>query len=98
MPVTSSTSFVMRIIRAAEAVLLPDTALHTAALVEEAEELAGKKVLTSNQVTMWGAVDLTLWSGTAPRLGSIVPPSSLSHSASVPNHRRKSRHPGDERS
>ncbi|MGR8010384.1 maleate cis-trans isomerase family protein [Streptomyces hypolithicus] len=37
----------------ADAVLLPDTALHTAAYVAELEEALGKPVLTANQVTVW---------------------------------------------
>lgn len=37
----------------AEAVLLPDTALHTAAWLDELEEAVGKPVLTANQVSVW---------------------------------------------
>jgi maleate cis-trans isomerase len=37
----------------AEAVLLPDTALHTVAWLEELEHDLGKPVLTANQVTAW---------------------------------------------
>lgn len=37
----------------AEALLIPDTALHTAALLEELERLTAKPVLTANQVTFW---------------------------------------------
>jgi maleate cis-trans isomerase len=37
----------------AEAVLLPDTALHTIAWLEQLEEAVGKPVLTANQVTAW---------------------------------------------
>lgn len=40
----------------AEAVLVPDTALHTAAWLEELEDALGKPVLTANQVTMWEAL------------------------------------------
>ncbi len=36
----------------AEAVLLPDTALHTAGYLTELEETLGKPVLTANQVTV----------------------------------------------
>lgn len=43
---------------AAEAILLPDTALHTAAWMEDLEAAAGKPVLTANQVTMWKALRL----------------------------------------
>ena len=37
----------------AEAVLLPDTALHTVAWLEELEARLGKPVLTANQVSVW---------------------------------------------
>ncbi|MEV6652378.1 decarboxylase [Streptomyces sp. NPDC051219] len=42
----------------AEAVLLPDTALHTAAHLAELEEAVGKPVLTANQVTVWEGLRL----------------------------------------
>ncbi|MEU0391345.1 decarboxylase [Streptomyces sp. NPDC006208] len=42
----------------AEAVLLPDTALHTVAHLEELEEALGKPVLTANQVTVWEGLRL----------------------------------------
>ncbi len=38
---------------AAEAILLPDTALHTVAFLDELEAAVGKTVLTANQVTVW---------------------------------------------
>jgi hypothetical protein len=37
----------------AEAILVPDTALHTVAWLEQLEAAAGKPVLTANQVTFW---------------------------------------------
>jgi len=37
----------------ADAVLLPDTALHTVAWLQELEERLGKPVLTANQVSVW---------------------------------------------
>jgi maleate cis-trans isomerase len=37
----------------AEAVLLPDTALHTVAWLDELEQRLGKPVLTANQVSVW---------------------------------------------
>ncbi|MFD3657313.1 maleate cis-trans isomerase family protein [Streptomyces sp. 24-1644] len=55
----------------AEAVLLPHTALHTAAYVRELEELLGKPVLTANQVTVWEGlrlVDRRIWE---PALGAL---------------------------
>ncbi|MDE2728241.1 MAG: decarboxylase [Gemmatimonadota bacterium] len=42
----------------AEAVLIPDTALHTAAFLHDLETAVGKTVLTANQVTMWEALRL----------------------------------------
>ena len=42
----------------ADAVLVPDTALHTIAYLTELETEAGKPVLTSNQVTMWEGLRL----------------------------------------
>lgn len=42
----------------AEAVLVPDTALHTAAWLEDLEARVGKPVLTANQVTFWEALRL----------------------------------------
>lgn len=38
---------------AAEAILVPDTALHTVAALPDLERAAGKVVLTANQVTAW---------------------------------------------
>jgi len=42
----------------AEAVLLPETALHTAGMVGRLAALVGKPVLTATQVTLWQALDL----------------------------------------
>jgi maleate isomerase len=42
----------------ADAVLVPDTAMRTVALVETMEERIGKPVLTANQVTVWEALRL----------------------------------------
>jgi maleate cis-trans isomerase len=44
--------------REAQAVLLPDTALHTVRWLEEIEAAAGKPVLTANQVSVWEALRL----------------------------------------
>ena len=41
-----------------EALLIPDTALHTAGFLPELEAAVGKTVLTANQVTMWEALRL----------------------------------------
>lgn len=42
----------------AQALLVPDTALHTADRIESWERRLGKPVLTANQVTLWGAMTL----------------------------------------
>ena len=42
----------------AEAVLVPDTALHTATVLDKLETVLGKPVLTANQVSMWEALRL----------------------------------------
>lgn len=43
----------------AEAILVPDTALHSAGWIEDLETaVGGKLVLTANQVTMWQALSL----------------------------------------
>ncbi len=51
----------------AEAVLIPDTALHTAGFLSELETAVGKTVLTANQVSMWEA--LRLAKGLVPQSG-----------------------------
>ena len=55
----------------AQAVLLPDTALHTAACVAELEAELGKPVLTANQVTVWEGLRLADRRVNAPRLGAL---------------------------
>ncbi|MEV6107644.1 decarboxylase [Streptomyces sp. NPDC051940] len=56
----------------AEAVLLPDTALHTAAHIPAVEEALGKPVLTANQVTVWEGLRLVGRTvGTRPMLGAL---------------------------
>jgi maleate cis-trans isomerase len=42
----------------ADALLVPDTALHTARWLDELERAVGKPVLTANQVTVWEALRL----------------------------------------
>ncbi|GAB2742851.1 aspartate/glutamate racemase family protein [Salinifilum aidingensis] len=42
----------------AEAVLVPDTAMHSLAWLDELEAAAGKPVLTANQVTVWEGLRL----------------------------------------
>ncbi|MFI5660783.1 decarboxylase [Streptomyces sp. NPDC051684] len=55
----------------ADAVLLPDTALHTAAYVRDLEAELGKPVLTANQVTVWEALRLVDRRVNAPALGAL---------------------------
>ncbi|MET8246216.1 decarboxylase [Streptomyces sp. NPDC005202] len=55
----------------AEAVLLPDTALHTATHIPTLEKDLGKPVLTANQVSVWEALRLTGRRVNAPSLGSL---------------------------
>ncbi|MER5937935.1 decarboxylase [Streptomyces sp. NPDC001928] len=55
----------------ADAVLLPDTALHTAAHIPALERELGKPVLTANQVTVWEALRLTGRRVNAPSLGAL---------------------------
>ncbi|MFF0743103.1 decarboxylase [Streptomyces sp. NPDC004111] len=55
----------------AEAVLLPDTALHTAAHLTELEAELGKPVLTANQVTVWEGLRLTGRRVRAAALGTL---------------------------
>jgi maleate cis-trans isomerase len=55
----------------AQAVLLPDTALHTAAWIEDIEDALGKPVLTANQVTAWEGLRLLDVSVRCPALGRL---------------------------
>ncbi|MGW7254987.1 maleate cis-trans isomerase family protein [Streptomyces sp. NPDC054834] len=55
----------------AEAVVLPDTAWHTAAHVPLLEEALGKPVLTANQVTVWEGLRLADRRVNAPALGAL---------------------------
>lgn len=55
----------------AQAVLLPDTALHTAAWIPEIEDALGKPVLTANQVTVWEGLRLLDRTVTCPALGRL---------------------------
>jgi maleate cis-trans isomerase len=55
----------------AEAVLLPDTALHTAAWIRDIEEALGKPVLTANQVTVWEGLSLLEMDVRCPALGTL---------------------------
>lgn len=55
----------------AQAVLLPDTALHTAAHLPALEAAVGKPVLTANQVTAWEGLRLLDHPVAAPHLGHL---------------------------
>ncbi|GHH83000.1 decarboxylase [Streptomyces sulfonofaciens] len=55
----------------ADAVLLPDTALHTVAHLPELEDVLGKPVLTANQVTAWEALRLAGRRVNAPSMGAL---------------------------
>ena len=55
----------------AEAVLVPDTALHTAAVLDELDAALGKPVLTANQVSMWEALRLGGQSGPQTGFGQL---------------------------
>ncbi|MVO84676.1 decarboxylase [Streptomyces sp. p1417] len=55
----------------AQAVLLPDTALHTAAYIHDLEADLGKPVLTANQVTVWEGLRLASRRVNAPALGAL---------------------------
>ncbi|MGY0067518.1 maleate cis-trans isomerase family protein [Streptomyces sp. QTS137] len=55
----------------AQALLLPDTALHTAAHIPALEKELGKPVLTANQVTVWEALRLADRRVNAPSLGAL---------------------------
>ncbi|UFU02263.1 maleate cis-trans isomerase [Ruania suaedae] len=55
----------------AEALLIPDTAMHTLRELPRLEERLGKRVLTANQVTIWEALRLVGRQAHAPALGSL---------------------------
>lgn len=55
----------------AQAVLLPDTALHTASHLPALEHELGKPVLTANQTTVWEALRLAGRRVNAPELGAL---------------------------
>jgi maleate cis-trans isomerase len=56
---------------AAEALLFPDTALHTVAHVGALEQALGKPVLTANQVTAWEGLRLAGRAAVCPGLGAL---------------------------
>lgn len=58
----------------AEALLVPDTAMHTLAVVPELEARLGKPVITANQVTIWQGLRLADVTPSSPRLGALFHP------------------------
>jgi maleate cis-trans isomerase len=61
-------------ISGAECLLIPDTALHTLAILPELEETVGLPVLTANQVTAWQGLKLAGHPASAGRLGTLFEP------------------------
>ncbi|MEV0291541.1 maleate cis-trans isomerase [Kribbella sp. NPDC050820] len=55
----------------AEAILVPDTAMHTLQIVDDLEAAVGKPVLTANQVTVWKGLQLTGPVPSLPGLGRL---------------------------
>lgn len=55
----------------AEVLLIPDTAMHTVALIDALEQHVGKPVLTANQVTVWEGLRLAGEPTHAPTLGAL---------------------------
>jgi maleate cis-trans isomerase len=55
----------------ADAVLVPDTAWNTIALLDRLTEAVGKPVLTANQVTVWQGLALAGYHGARAGLGVL---------------------------
>jgi maleate cis-trans isomerase len=55
----------------AEAILVPDTAMHTVRRIKELEAAVGKPVLTANQVSVWEALRLIGDSPVEPDAGTL---------------------------
>jgi maleate cis-trans isomerase len=55
----------------AEALLVPDTAMHTLTIIDELEAAVGKPVLTANQVTVWKGLQLLGPVPALPGLGTL---------------------------
>lgn len=55
----------------AEALLIPDTAMHTLSVINTLELRLGKPVLTANQVTIWEGLRIAGESMRNPRLGRL---------------------------
>jgi len=55
----------------AQAILVPDTAMHSLAWLEQFEDAAGKPVLTANQVTVWEGLRIGGGSTCLPGMGTL---------------------------
>lgn len=55
----------------AQALLIPDTAMHTLAVLPELEATLGKPVLTANQVSIWEGLRLTGHTAATAPLGTL---------------------------
>lgn len=55
----------------AEAILVPDTAMHSLAWIDDLERAAGRPVLTANQVTIWEGLRLLGEVPPIPGLGAL---------------------------
>ncbi|MFD3744298.1 maleate cis-trans isomerase [Nocardia sp. NPDC058633] len=55
----------------AQALLIPDTAMHTLEVLPELEAALGKPVLTANQVTIWEGLRLAGVTACVPELGAL---------------------------
>ncbi len=56
---------------AAEAILVPDTAMHTLAWLEDLDTVVAKPVLTANQVTIWEGLRIAGAPTTHPGMGAL---------------------------
>ena len=76
---------VLQMIRAvdvdeAEAILVPDTAMHSLQWVDDLEAAVGKPVLTANQVSVWEGMRIAgVASPQLPGLGALFKPLSSAH-------------------
>lgn len=61
----------------AEALLVPDTAMHSLAWINELESAAQMPVLTANQVTIWEGLSLVAAPPTLPGLGTLFGTSAV---------------------
>jgi maleate cis-trans isomerase len=55
----------------AEAILIPDTAMHSIGFLEELDQAAGKPVLTANQVSIWQGLRMAGHPATQPGMGAL---------------------------